>query len=75
MPNIISTTKRNGLAGQVAFDVVVDYDGQRLASSFIGQASGGPVVMQSGSFETFVAEPERFGPGLSAAWVQRFYAA
>lgn len=76
---ITAITKRDGVAGQVAYDVDVDYDGIPFSTTFIGTIYGGPgpVVMLSGDklapIETFVTEPERFGPKLNGDWIYAFY--
>lgn len=63
--------KREGIAGQVQYDVAMP-EGRVL--SFIGSVYGGPVVMigESGA-QVFVTDPGRFGE-FGRGWVERFIA-
>lgn len=64
-----------GIAGQfsVICDVFTEGEPSRQVE-FIGSSYGGPVIMRTGSIETFVTDPDRFG-AFGKQWVQRFFAA
>lgn len=81
-PTIKSIKRRNGVAGQIAYDVVTQYPGEEPERpvTFIGSAYGGPVVMTwastaapSGRVAVFVSDPGQHGK-FSPEWVRRFYA-
>lgn len=66
-----------GVAGQVAYSVVVTYPGESpILATFVGSTYGAPgpvvAVMPSGR-QTFVTSPERFGPTFGPEWVRRFF--
>lgn len=64
-----------GIAGQIAYEATVTYEGEEPSTvTFIGSVYGGPVVMvtESGA-QTFVTDPGRFG-GFGEEWVRRFFA-
>lgn len=68
--------RRQGVAGQVEYEVEVTYEGEPPTPlRFVGSTYGGPIVMvlPSGA-QTFVREPERFGQVLSTEWVANFLA-
>ena len=73
-PHIYWIRKQAGIAGQFAVTARVGYtDEPPREVSFVGSVYGGPVVMRTGTLETFVTEPGRFGEfGLD--WVRRFFA-
>lgn len=64
-------TKRQGIAGQVQYDVAMN---EERTLSFVGSVYGGPVVMigESGA-QVFVTDPGRFGE-FGREWVERFIA-
>lgn len=75
-PTLSKITRRNGIAGQVAYTVTATYGDETDPPSpvtFIGDTSGvGPVIMQTPTFEVFVTDPSRcgkFGP----QWVRNFF--
>lgn len=73
MPTIHKVKRRNGIAGQVQYDAVVEYEDEEPATvSFVGSVYGGPVVMITGNVQRFVANPERFGP-FGEQWVRNFF--
>lgn len=73
-PTLGPIRRRNGVAGQVAYDVTVTYPGEDAARvSFVGSTFGGPVLMVTASgVETFVTDPARFG-AFGPGWVRRFF--
>jgi hypothetical protein len=73
MPHIYYIRRRTGIAGQCAIDARVGYPDEAPRDvSFIGSVYGGPVVMRSGSIETFVTDPGRFGE-FGEDWARRFF--
>ena len=66
-------SRQNGIAGQVAFDVRLDYSGTESKACFSGNTNGGPIVLISGGVQIFVEDPARFGPKLSTEWIRNFY--
>ena len=81
-PAILTLKRRNGVAGQIAYDVVTQYPGEEPERpvTFIGSAYGGPIVMSwasvvapGGRVEVFVSDPGQHGK-FGATWVRRFYA-
>lgn len=73
-PELGAIRRENGVAGQVAYQVEVTYPGEPTGRvAFTGSIYGGPVVMALPSgVQTFVTDPERFGP-FGPSWVRRFY--
>jgi hypothetical protein len=75
MPDVISISKRMGVAGQYGLDCRVQYpDEPARTVTFVGSVYGGPVVMVSGAVETFVDDPDRFGE-FGPDWARRFFGA
>ena len=75
MAKLISYKRRNGVAGQFAIDVEVDWgDGEPTAASFIGSVYGGSPVLVVGGIETFVSRSVNCGDFASdpKAWVEEF---
>lgn len=81
--------RRNGIAGQYAYDVTVTYhvdmpNGSIVDSpsrvSFVGSVYGAPVVVciydEKGAelWQVVVNDWTQFGPNLSPEWIRRFYA-
>ncbi len=63
-----------GVAGQYQLTADVTYPGEDTRTvGFVGSAYGGPVVMVSDGFQTFVTDPDRFG-AFGPDWVRRFFA-
>jgi hypothetical protein len=72
---INSIRKQRGIAGQFSVSAEVTYpDEPRRSVTFTGSVYGGPVVMATESFETFVSDPGRFGK-FGETWVRRFFEA
>jgi len=67
-------TRHSGIADQIAYGVTVDYAGVEAKADFIGQTSGGPIILIAGDMQTIVEDPARFGPKLSPEWIRNFYA-
>lgn len=75
MATVIHSIKRTqGVAGQVQYTAVVQYEGEEPSTvSFVGSQFGGPVVMISGTgTQVFVTNPGRFGH-FSEGWVRNFF--
>lgn len=72
---IVGKIKRqNGVAGQYAYVVTVQYPGEDPERmSFVGSVYGGPIIMVTRSRQTIVRDPERFGK-FGPEWVRRFFA-
>ena len=65
------------IAGQIGYTVEVTYPGEDARFvNFIGSRYGGPVVMLTGTAQTFVTDPGRFGAfgEDGEEWVRRFFA-
>lgn len=74
-PTVGTIKRANGVAGQVAYSVMVTYPGEDpMPITFVGSTYGGPVLMMTrGNPEgTFVSEPSRFGK-FNPEWVRRFF--
>jgi hypothetical protein len=74
-PKLGAITRRNGIAGQVAYTTVVTYPGEdAMRLQFVGSTYGGPVVMVNvlTGAQTFVTDPARFGK-FGPKWVRRFF--
>lgn len=74
-PKIVGTiTRTTGVAGQIAYDVTVQYpDEPPMRCGFVGSIYGGPVVAISPTFgQTFVSDPARFGT-FSPIWIRRYF--
>lgn len=72
---INSIRKQRGIAGQFSVSAEVTYpDEPKRTVVFTGSTYGGPVVMSTDSFETFVSDPGRFGK-FGETWVRRFFEA
>lgn len=72
-------TARNGVAGQVRYDVETTGNGwPTTVTVFVGSVYGGPIHMIMEGWEldnaVRVTRPERFGPQLNEQWVRNFYA-
>lgn len=67
-------TRKSGVAGQVSYSATVTYGehGGRDVVTFVGSIYGGPVVMISSAFQTFVSGPDRFGT-FGPEWVRNFF--
>ncbi|HCB59168.1 MAG TPA: hypothetical protein DEP82_14935 [Arthrobacter bacterium] len=74
MSATIHKLKRSaGVAGQFAYDVSGERDGEPFTLGFVSSVYGGPIVMvQSSGAQVFVTSPERFGPVLNPDWVRKF---
>lgn len=70
---IHSIKRHPGIAGQFSVTAEVSYPDEpiRFVFSFVGSVYGGPVVMRTGTVETFVTNPSRFGD-FGEGWVRRF---
>lgn len=71
----IDTIKRSaGIAGQFSITATGTIEGEPYTLTFTGSVYGspGPVVMTTGTIETFVSEPSRFGAVFNEAWVRAF---
>jgi hypothetical protein len=80
-PEILSIRRRNGIAGQYAYDVKVSYthgDGTQETTAVTFTASGygapGPVVMVTDTMQVHVTNPGQYGDTLSPQWIRNFYA-
>lgn len=74
-PVVDKITRKDGLAGQIAYTATVHYPGSPLSqTTFVGSMYGGPVVIivDHGQEQFFVDDPGRFGP-FGEEWVRRFY--
>lgn len=85
---IHNVTRRDGIAGQVAYVVDVttttyphnDDEGETVTDEsqlmLVGSVYGspGPVVMVAGPVQVHVTAPHRFGDTFDAAWAYRFAA-
>jgi hypothetical protein len=72
-PQIHSIRKHAGIAGQFSVSAEVQYpDEPTRTVTFVGSSYGGPVLMQSDGFETFVTSPDRFG-AFGESWVRLFF--
>lgn len=79
MSVVLSTTRRAGIAGQLSITANVEYEGDGDGPQpvqFVGSIYGGPVVMVTPLWQTFVTEPGRFGQfgDDPHEWVRRFFA-
>ena len=71
-PTITNVRKHAGIAGQFSVTADVEYpDEPKRSIEFVGSTYGGPVVMRTSRFETFVSDPSRFGK-FGTDWVRRF---
>lgn len=74
-PIIHQIRREAGIAGQFAVTATVEYpDEPKRNVTFVGSTYGGPVVMRTAGFETFVSDPSRFGK-FGTDWVRRFFEA
>jgi len=74
MSTTIDSIKRtNGVAGQFSYTATGTMYEEPYTLTFTSSSYGGPIVMitQSGT-QTFVSQPERFGPALTEDWVRAF---
>jgi hypothetical protein len=74
-PKLGKIRRHNGVAGQIAYTVPVTYEGEDTSPvTFVGNAYGGPVVMQTPGNPggVFVRDTERFGV-FGPEWVRRFF--
>lgn len=77
-PTILKLQKDRGVAGQVAYTVTVQYEGDEepYTGRFIGSTYGapGPVVLElSSGMQTFVTDSGQYGSTFDEAWVRRFF--
>lgn len=74
-PTLGKITRKNGVAGQVQYSVPVTYPGEDTSTaSFVGNTSGGPVVMiMPSGVQTFVTDAAQYG-AFGPEWVRRFFA-
>ena len=74
-PTLANIRRHAGIAGQYSITADVTYPGEAPEPiRFVGSVYGGPVVMVTPSgAQTFVTDPERFGP-FGVEWVRRFFA-
>jgi hypothetical protein len=75
MTATIHSIKRSaGVAGQVQYTAVVEYEGEGKSTvSFVGSVYGPPIVMIAPTqHQIFVSNPERFGP-FGEQWVRNFF--
>jgi hypothetical protein len=71
-PKVSEIKRQNGVAGQIAYSTTVTYpDESPTPIQFVGNVSGGPVVMVTAGGQTFVSDPGRFGK-FGPTWVRRF---
>jgi hypothetical protein len=71
-PQISRVRRHAGIAGQFSVSAEVSYpDEPAREIAFVGSVYGGPVVMRTGTLETFVSDPGRFGE-FGEDWVRRF---
>ncbi len=76
-PKLLTYKRTNGIAGQFAIDVTVDWgDGEPTAATFIGSTYGGSPVMIVGNVQTFVSPNVNYGDFATdpRQWVERFIA-
>lgn len=77
IPTLGPITRRNGVAGQVAYDVTYRYPNERpVRASFVGSVYGapGPIAFASEPHGVmYVREPERFGEVFGPSWVRRYF--
>jgi len=76
-PTVTNVKRWNGVAGNYAYSATVQYPGEpAVPVVFYGSAYGEPgvIVMGTAYGWTFVADPGRFGPRLTADWVRAFFA-
>jgi hypothetical protein len=77
MPEIIGKIKKSaGVAGQVAYDLTVQYpDEEPTKVGFVGYAYGAPgtvVAISPAGRQTYVSATERFGDVFNEDWVRAF---
>lgn len=75
-PTLGKIVRHAGVAGQLAYSVLVTYPGEPAAVvTFTGSTYGGPVVMSWPTMPrgVFVTDPERFG-AFGSKWVRAFFA-
>ena len=71
-------TRRDGVAGQYAYDVTVTYhfpdaEPQTTEVFFTSSAYGAPVIMGDRNGQHFVEEWRRFGEELNPSWIRNFF--
>lgn len=76
---ILNIKRQNGVAGQYAYTVKVQYeDEEPMTVNFYGNSFGdASVIMEMGGnpqTQTYVSDPYRFGPKLDESWVRNFFA-
>jgi hypothetical protein len=73
-PTVTNVKRHAGIAGQYEISADVTYEGEKTTRArFVGSSYGGPVVMiLPNGTQTFVREPERFGP-FGEEWVRRLF--
>lgn len=72
-PQHLHLKRHGGIAGQFSVTADVTYaDEATRRVEFVGSTYGGPVVMRTGSVETFVSDPGRFGE-FGVDWARRFF--
>lgn len=76
---ILNIKRQNGVAGQYAYTVKVQYeDEEPMTVNFYGNSYGdASIIMEMGGnpqTQTYVSDPYRFGPKLDESWVRNFFA-
>ena len=76
MSNTIHSIKKvNGIAGQFAYAVKVQYEDEPIRTvTFVGTTYGHSVIFVTDQAQTNVLYPERFGPVLNPEWIRNFFA-
>ncbi len=73
-PTLGVIRRHSGVAGQYSLTVDVTYVGESArAVTFVGSTFGGPILMRTDAWETWVTEPGRFGAILTPEWVRAFF--
>lgn len=72
------TVRREGVAGQFAYDAVVTYaheDGttERYEVAFVSSVYGAPVVLVTEHGQVPVLNWRQYGDTLTPEWIRRFY--
>lgn len=77
IPQIISIKRQNGIAGQYAYDVAHQYEGEPVATvAFVGSIYGGPIVMVTPSGHQIPVSSrvtDRIGSTLTPEWCREFF--
>lgn len=73
-PVVSKVFQRKGTCGQFSVQATVTHPGEEpRVVEFVGSSYGGPVLMITETWETYVSEPGRFGR-FGKGWVRRFFA-